>query len=184
MANVTFDTLYQVLRYEPDTGYLYWLARSPDMFFNLKPEAYCKTWNKRYAGAQALTANSNGYRMGSVMGINAYAHRVAWMLGHGMEIPDGQIIDHVNGQKHDNRLLNLRLATLSLNAANMKPRQNGKPKGVSVGRWGVGWQANINKGGKKMYLGCFNTQDAAQDAYEKAAEAIYGEYAYHKGAQQ
>lgn len=91
----------------------------------------------------------------------------------------GQCLDHINGDKLDNRLCNLRLASKSQNSANAKKRNGAKStslyKGVS---WNKGaWCAQINSGGQRKYLGRFQSQLDAAKAYNAAALKLFGEYA-------
>lgn len=76
-----------------------------------------------------------------------YAHRAAWMLAHG-DIPQGMVIDHINGDGTDNRLCNLRLVTKSVNQRNRRAAHAGALHGVHGHRGGfivqcancyVGW---------------------------------------------
>ena len=100
---MTPDIAKQLLYYEPDTGKLYWRARPPAMF---RSSASYKRWNARYSGREALaTPDANGALHGTVLGESCYAHRIAWLIVHG-EWPEE--IEHLNGDKSDNRLANLK----------------------------------------------------------------------------
>lgn len=66
MAQLSFETVRQLIRYEPDTGKLFWLERPREFF---KTEASCKSWNKRFAGKEALISyDRDGYRVGGIFG--------------------------------------------------------------------------------------------------------------------
>lgn len=82
--------------------------------------------------------------------------------------PDGLFIDHINGNSLDNRRCNLRLATRAQNNAN-RPRVGGGYKGVSLDRKTGKWLAFI-------YLGMFDSAEAAAAAYDKQAESLHGEF--------
>lgn len=91
--------------------------------------------------------------------------------------PVNLFVDHINGDKLDNRRCNLRLVTKSQNMMNVGNRANTKSgfKGVSL--FQKGWKAYINKDRKQIHLGCFNTPEKAAQAYNDAALKYHGEYA-------
>lgn len=99
-----------VFAYEPETGRLTWKMS--------RPGRGC------IAGREAGGNAHHGYRAVMLNGRKLYVHRIAWELIHGA-IPEGMCIDHVDGDRSNNRLSNLRLATLSMNQRNAKfPRNN------------------------------------------------------------
>lgn len=104
-------------------------------------------------------------------------HRLVWLYVHG-HMP--QQIDHINGDRSDNRLCNLREATQSLNNANSARRSNNTSgsKGVCWNSKRNCWQAHIKPPGqKRVYLGRFDKFEDAAAAYERAATVYFGEYA-------
>lgn len=115
-------------------------------------------------------ATSHGY----VVCRGQYLHRL--ILG----APKGQIVDHANGDKLDNRRSNLRFCTVAQNLVNSAPRRSGKRsayKGVcwiaSRNRWGAQIQVN----GRRIGLGFHRDELAAARAYDAAALRYYGEFA-------
>jgi len=98
---------------------------------------------------------------------HALLHRFLWALKHG-SAPER--LDHINRDKTDNRLENLRPATHALNMTNTAERQNasGLPRGVCLMRRGKPYAAQIWRNGKKKQLGVFDTPEEASAAYEKA----------------
>lgn len=90
---------------------------------------------------------------------------------------EGQIVDHINGDSLDNRRANLRFATAAQNSRNVGPFRNNAAglKGVRLckGRW----MARIQSDGKPIYLGSFDTAEAAAKAYDRAACSLHGEFA-------
>ena len=108
-----------------------------------------------------------------------YAHRLAWLYVHG-EWPNGQI-DHIDGNKANNAIANLRIATPAQNSARRRTTRKFAPsRGVMP--HGVGFVARIHHAGKRHYLGYFSTAEAAKAAYEAKAKEIHGEFAYQEPA--
>ena len=130
-----------------------------------------KFW--REAGCQ----NRLGYRQIWFDGKQHMEHRVAWFLFYG-EWPNGQI-DHINGNKSDNRISNLRLATSSENLCNRpRPRNNRSGrKGVSWIKRYAKWQATIRFQGRNINLGRFDCKEKAAAAYNRAALQYHGKFA-------
>lgn len=155
--------LRQRLRYEPETGKLFWLDH----------EGMSKQWHTKWAGKESFTADSYGYRVGNIDNRLFLAHRVAWALHYG-EWPIDQI-DHINGVKDDNRINNLRAVTNQENQKNSSMAVNNK-SGVTgvywskISRW---WVAQIKVDGKQLYLGKFDTIEEAA-AVRKEAATKYG----------
>lgn len=169
----TPQRLRQLLRYEAETGKLFWLPRPREMFASQRS---CSTWNARFAGREALTAASNGYRVGHIDFKLCMAHRVIWALVHGYW-PDQ--VDHVSGNRGDNRFANLREATKSENVSNTPLRADNTSgfKGVTFQKSNQKWNARITKNGVCHNLGYFETAEAAHAAYRTAAPKHHGEFA-------
>lgn len=94
-----------------------------------------------------------------------------------MNPPEGKIVDHINHNKLDNRLSNLRLCDKSLNAHNRTKKEDTLTSYVGVKPSGSKFYAQIQKDGKKYYLGTFETQEEAAQAYNEKALELYGDQA-------
>jgi hypothetical protein len=110
-----------------------------------------------------------GYIMLSVSGRKILAHRVAWMFTYG-DFPVGQI-DHINRNKSDNRIENLREATFAQNAQNRVKNicNTSGYKGVTWHKRDQKWQAAVTIKGKCIYLGYFSSPENAYEAYKEAS---------------
>lgn len=157
----------ELLTHDPETGKLSW-----KYVVGGRPQR-----NAKYAGKDAFTSiDTNGYVQGRVGGKKYYAHRVIWALHYG-RWPEGQI-DHINGNRADNRIANLRLASPSQNGANRhRVRGSSLCLGVSKHKQSGRWIAYIQKNKKRTYIGIFKTEKEAAAAYASAARRIHGEFA-------
>jgi hypothetical protein len=131
----------------------------------------------RGIGDEAGSHNAAGYRQVMIDRRVYLGHRLAWLYVHG-EWPNGYI-DHINGDKSDNRIANLRACSMSQNLANTRrPRHNTSGfKGVSWSRMCRKWQAHIMVQQKSVYLGLYLTKEDAHAAYLAAAEQKFGAFA-------
>jgi hypothetical protein len=116
-----------------------------------------------------------GYAASRHMGHYVTLHRSVMELA---DVPiDGLQVDHVNGNRLDCRLSNLRPATKRQNMQNrMKsPGRSSVFKGVTRVRGG--WHAQIKHGGKNYHLGNFESERDAALAYDTEASRVFGEFA-------
>lgn len=110
-----------------------------------------------------------------VVGFNSqpyYFSRVCWAIYHGVS-PSGQI-DHVNGDRADNRIENLRECSHHQNQFNKKGRSKRFMKGVSLDNYG--YRAKISFSGKSIHIGRFVTEHDAHEAYCLKAKELHGEF--------
>ena len=173
------ETLRQLLRYEPETGKLFWKERGPEWFGSGTRDAVwvMRRWNSTFAASEALTnISANGYRNGSILGKNVLAHRAIWALHH-VSWPDHHL-DHINRDRLDNRLENLRLADHFENTQNAKARSGSSMfKGVGIYKRNMKWQARIQCDGIRRCIGFFECEVDAARAYDVEAIRLHGEYA-------
>lgn len=128
------------------------------------PEILRYSW---YVNSKGYAERSAGRRRKVIM------HR---QLMEGCTAPE---IDHVNGNKLDNRRVNLRGVTASQNQMNKgkQPNCTSRYKGVSWNKAARKWMARITKDGSTRYLGSFESEREAARIYNKAARELFGEYA-------
>lgn len=151
-----------------------------DLIYN--PETGVFTWARRMRARDhdsvAGAICSNGYRTIGYKQRRYYAHRLAFWFMTGA-VP--KVVDHINGDRDDNRWENLRDARLhGNNIANAKvsKRNSVGLKGVSLDRRTGRYIASGSDGsGKKVHLGVYDTPDEAHDAYKSHAVRLYGEFA-------
>lgn len=172
----TPEELRQLLRYDPDTGRLFWKERGPEWFtpsWNVTAEGQAKCWNARWAGTEALTLEKNGYLYGPVLGVKMYAQRVAFAIHNG-RWPVGQV-DHDDRDRKNNRPLNLLDSTPLENMKNMgmSKRNSSGVTGVVWSKAMGKWRATIREDYSFLHLGYF---DKIEDAAEtrRAAQARLG----------
>lgn len=127
---------------------------------------------------KSIYFDSKGYAFVSVKGKKLLAHRLAWALTHG-ECPKMHI-DHIDGNKANNRISNLRICTHNQNQHNQGIRKTNKSgfKGVSWMKSVNKWQAQICSNSKVKHLGFYSSPEDAAKAYDLAAIEIHGEFAW------
>ncbi|HBG98793.1 MAG TPA: hypothetical protein DDY29_08740 [Rhodobacteraceae bacterium] len=171
--------LRDLIHYDPDTGQFTWKARRPAHFTHCKrePAWVCRIWNARHAGRPAFGRRVHGYIAGRILGVHVYAHQVAFAFMTGAW-PESQI-DHINGQRSDNRWRNLRPVDPKENARNtaMSSRNSSGVVGVSWNHEKRRWWAYVHAdAGRRKLLGSFRSKADAVAA-RKAAER---QHEYHK----
>lgn len=90
------------------------------------------------------------------------------------------LVDHIDGDKLNNNLSNLRIATKAQNAMNSKKKQDNtssKFKGVYLQIKTNKWRASININNKSIHIGCYFSEEAAADAYNTMAKQMFGAFA-------
>jgi hypothetical protein len=164
----TADDVRKRLDYDPATGVFVW------RYCDASP----REWNTRWAGKVAGTDHGAGYREITIDYMRCLSHRIAWLVTTG-DWPTAEI-DHINGNRADNRIANLRDVTNAENRRNMAMRSDNTSGNVGI-RWHkqVGkWQSRIYVKGREIHLGLF-TDLADAIAARKAAEILYGFHSNH-----
>ena len=157
------QTQIQELFYYKD-GVLYWK---------------CPTNRAIKPGALAGKTHANGYVQTCIYKKFYYNHRLIWLLHHG-ELP--QCIDHIDGNPSNNRIENLRIATLSQNQYNSKMKKSNSSgiKGVSWDKSTNKWYSQIQVAKKKINLGRYDDVKLAELAVIEARKKYHGNFAKHE----
>jgi hypothetical protein len=161
MTELAQMRLQDAMDFYPDEGIMRWrfcrgrLAKAGTVAGNVRPDGYVQ-----------IKIDQSTY----------LRSRLAWLFVHGRWPTE---IDHINGDRSDDRLENLREATRSQNISNCRQRVGSSGfRGVS--KHGNRFVAKITQGGNEHYLGTFPTAEAAAEAYRVASEKLHGEFAFHK----
>lgn len=158
---VTQSELQALFNYDPESGHFQWIVSRRGRNLN------------RPAGTVDA---ADGYCRIRIGGRPYAAHRLAWLYVHG-EWPSS-VIDHIDGDRSNNRLANLRPATLQQNQFNRRVKRTSSTgsKGVSLDRRSGRFQVAIKIGGVKRWVGYFDTVEEGSAAYNEIAETIHGEF--------
>jgi hypothetical protein len=137
---------------------------------------YKKDMRRVKAGCEAGVMTHQGYLRIKVCGNPHQAHRLIWLMHYG-SFPTGQV-DHIDRDKSNNKIENLREVTGQQNNFNSKSRKGSSQfKGVNVRKCGK-WAARIRKDGKQFNIGEYATEEMAAKAYDKKAREFFGVFAY------
>ena len=184
--SIPVDVLKAFVDYDPATGEFTWRARSGAMMRTTRrcPEVMAKVWNTQWAGKPAFKSNNQGYLYANLHATPIKAARAAWVFISGEWPPAGLDVDHINGDRGDNRPENLRLVTPTQNSRNKRIARNNK-SGVSGVRWCEQrgrWEAKINGGPNEIHLGSYFTKDEAVAARQAAEKVLkYSDERYQEG---
>ena len=156
-----YNRAKDILNYDPCTG------------------VFTKLIKSRGSHKEVGYVSPKGYRMISISvdGISkgVRSHRLAWFVYYG-EMPN--IIDHINGVRYDNRIINLRSCNNQQNSFNKSLNSNNTSgfKGVYYNKKSERWQSSIKINGKLNHIGCFSTSEEASKAYKEKAKEMHGEF--------
>ncbi|MFM7025396.1 MAG: HNH endonuclease signature motif containing protein [Limnohabitans sp.] len=156
-----YEEASRVLRLDAETGFLYWKA---------KPQQY----SRAVVGERACRDENGLYRRVCINGVGISAHRIVWLLTHG-DWP-AQVIDHINGDSHDNRASNLRDVDIATNSQNVRGATARSSTGLLGAYVNVArgcFNSSITVNGVTKNLGRFDTAEAAHDAYIKAKRKLH-----------
>lgn len=163
--DIPVDYLRECFDYDAEAGTLTWRARPAAHFSDARR---CTQVNTAHAGKIAGGCTRSGYADVFVDGKRFMAHRIIWAMHTG--VWPIAFIDHINRNRFDNRISNLREATQSQNSINRGTKNKTGLKGVYPS--GAKYRALI-----QINLGIFDTPELAHQAYSKAARELHGEFA-------
>jgi hypothetical protein len=167
---ISVSELRRILDYDPQTGIFTWKTRGRGVCAG-KIAGYSRRDTGRNTAYVQININHRHY----------YAHRLAWLYVHGSW--PARCLDHIDLDGTNNRITNLRLATVKQNAANSPARKNNRlgVKGVRKRiRGKFCYEARISLTGKSEVIGYFLTAEEAHAAYLSALKTHYGEFARGK----
>ena len=157
-----YEELAEWLLYCPETGRLTWRK---DRWYN----ALAGT----EAGSICPTTGYRRIRLGQKKKLQA--HRVAWLLYYKVD-PHPFEVDHIDTNRANNRIANLRLVTKQQNQFNRGENQNNTSGFKGVYRHGNKWRAGARVGGRLRWLGIFETPEQASIAWMQAVQCERGEH--------
>lgn len=156
----TIQRLRELLDYQPETGRFFWREDRRRARTGLLAGSICPI---------------NGYRRIRIAGRDYRAARLAWLYVNG--VWPTHYVGHINGDRTDDRLVNLREATPAENSLNTADRSGRSlPRGVHKCSRGPRWFSRITHAGSTQYLGTFGAPSAAAEAYDRAATQLFGQF--------
>lgn len=159
-SDLTAERLREVLHYDPETGVFTWRIDTN------------RRGDHGNAGGRAGGLDAKGYVRITVDGCSVRAHRLAVLYVTGSKAPG--MVDHINGDRTDNRWANLRIATPSGNAQNRRRATTGSTSGLlGAHRARQRWRAHIGIDGRNIHLGTYDTAAEAHAAYVRAKRVLH-----------
>lgn len=174
IKDIPYDLAISTFDYNPVTGLFMWKSRDITGFHN---EQSFKAWHTKFAHKPAFTnINPKGYNQAKIWGNRYLAHRVAWVMHYGKQPKFW--LDHINGNRSDNRIENLREVNATENGLNRPENKNNRTglKGVTLDSVTNRYSARIRLGDNKYYLGMFATAELAHAAYVEKMNEIHGDF--------
>ncbi len=153
----TLLRIHELLRYDPETGKLFWRVANS---------------RRIKVGSEAGSISKAGYRSLMIDGYRFLAHRVIFFMQNG-EWPK-QVIDHMDGDRLNNRLSNLRECSIQTNNENRRSLLSKNATGfLGVHPAGKRFVAKIRVSGMQKHIGNFDTVEEAQSAYLAAKSKLH-----------
>jgi hypothetical protein len=150
-----------------DEGVLIWIRDGESRGIKAGDPIYCGLQSNGYMICRTSTKPRRALK----------AHHLVWYFTTGQW--PALSVDHIDGNRSNNSINNLRLATKQQNLQNRKPTKNRMlPKGVNKAYKG-NYSSNITTNGCRVYLGYFKTVEAAEQAYRQASLNLHKEFSYY-----
>jgi hypothetical protein len=158
------NMLRSEMEYDQKTGHFKWLVNK----------------GGKRSGNIAGCLRPDGYRAIKFDGKHYLAHRLAWFYVY--ESMPKKELDHIDGNRDNNKINNLREATSSQNKQNTKMSKQSKSglKGAHYHKISKKWLSRIKVNKKTIHLGYFDTKEEAHEAYKSAANDMFKEFANYK----
>ena len=174
MAELSYAQVSALLKYDSETGELFWKERPRSMFAS---DHQFNWWKSKNLGKIAGSPN-HGYVRVQIGRKKLGAHRLAWIVYYG-EWPNGEI-DHIDGDPSNNRIVNLRLVSHQDNGKNQKLPSNNTSGviGVTWHKQHQKWCARIKVDGAYRHIGLFSDIEEAREA-RRRADVEHGFHANH-----
>lgn len=157
MPEITQEYVQQLIEYDPRTGVAHWKVDK----------------GTARKGDKIQSISTKGYYRISIDRRRISLHRVIWLYVYGT-LPDLSV-DHINRNKTDNRIVNLRLATNRQQHQNKSAQKNNTSGyvGVTWNKHAAKWVAQIWDAGVAHYLGVFDSKEGAAQAYAEAKSQMH-----------
>ena len=139
-----------------------------------------KQTGRRVPVGQIAGRDNHGYRMIGLMGKGYLSHRLIFMFHHGYFPPE---VDHIDGNKSNNKIENLRAATHSENLKNQKLRYDNTSgiKNVGWAKREQRWRVRLTVNGKDKHIGYFKDRDLADLVAIEACDLYHKQFSSYKG---
>lgn len=163
------EELDQIFRYDPMTGEIFWRPRTAAMFTagataKRPREHACNQWNSRWLGRSAASLKSDGYWYTHFNYRTLLVHRIAWKIMTG---EDPVEVDHIDGNRSNNKWTNLKNGTRSENQRNTALKSNNKS-----GHHGVRFSTRQQKWTAIINVGSFDSKEEAVAERKKVETAL------------
>lgn len=165
--------LQECFRYDKKSGVLIWRKR-PSCHFHGDWRLEC-VFRSRYEGKIAGCPDPSGYVKINLDAAKYLGHRLAYHLLRG-GLKDGEFIDHIDGNPHNNRIENLRKCAHAENIMNQAHRTAAMTKNVSWSSVEKKYRVEVKAYSKRHYIGSFATLSAAKAAAHAARKKIHRQF--------